>query len=247
MEVNVMRRISLVVVLVALTAAPAMADLYGTVDVDYNGYVPQYTVDVAVVHGVTTTLHTVTGQPTLNLSNASVTPADLADNLDGDVEGWCIDLGDTTNYSGLSYDVVDLDEAPDPWAGPMGVTKALRLAELLDENWKSGMTDLQKGALQLAIWEVVAESLDNPYDLGNGDFKVTDGGLLPAGLLTAAQDMLDDVTGEATTYSDRYLALTNDDQVGMYQDWVVRVPIPGAVLLGFLGLSAAGIKLRRFV
>jgi len=30
------------------------------------------------------------------------------------------------------------------------------------------------------------------------------------------------------------------------QDLLVRVPVPGAVLLGLLGLSAAGLRLRRF-
>jgi hypothetical protein len=30
------------------------------------------------------------------------------------------------------------------------------------------------------------------------------------------------------------------------QDFIVQVPLPGAILLGFLGLTAAGLKLRRF-
>ena len=38
----------------------------------------------------------------------------------------------------------------------------------------------------------------------------------------------------------------NDDYTGLVQDHLVRVPVPGAVLLGMLGLSVAGIKLRRF-
>jgi hypothetical protein len=33
---------------------------------------------------------------------------------------------------------------------------------------------------------------------------------------------------------------------GLAQDLMVRVPVPGAVLLGLLGLGAAGLKLRRF-
>jgi len=35
-------------------------------------------------------------------------------------------------------------------------------------------------------------------------------------------------------------------QGGYAQDQFVRVPVPGAVFLGMLGLSAAGLKLRRF-
>ncbi len=40
---------------------------------------------------------------------------------------------------------------------------------------------------------------------------------------------------------------TNAGGYGGYaQDMIVRVPVPGAVLLGLLGLGAAGLKLRRF-
>jgi hypothetical protein len=40
---------------------------------------------------------------------------------------------------------------------------------------------------------------------------------------------------------------TNRDHTGYAQDLLVRVPVPGAVLLGFLGLGVAGLRLRRFV
>jgi hypothetical protein len=33
---------------------------------------------------------------------------------------------------------------------------------------------------------------------------------------------------------------------GLAQDLLVRVPVPGALLLGFLGLGAAGLRLRKF-
>lgn len=39
---------------------------------------------------------------------------------------------------------------------------------------------------------------------------------------------------------------TNADHTGYAQDLLVRVPLPGALLLGMLGLSAAGLKLRKF-
>ena len=39
---------------------------------------------------------------------------------------------------------------------------------------------------------------------------------------------------------------TNSDHTGYAQDLLVRVPVPGAVLLGILGLGAAGWRLRRF-
>ena len=50
-----------------------------------------------------------------------------------------------------------------------------------------------------------------------------------------------------------YVALSNPSMSDLdwengdrtYQDYLVRVPVPGAVLLGILGLGAAGMKLRK--
>jgi len=34
--------------------------------------------------------------------------------------------------------------------------------------------------------------------------------------------------------------------LGLYQDYVVRVPVPPAVLLGLLGMSVSAVRLRKF-
>lgn len=39
----------------------------------------------------------------------------------------------------------------------------------------------------------------------------------------------------------------NADHTGNAQDQLVRVPVPGAILLGVLGLGVASLKLRKFV
>ena len=39
---------------------------------------------------------------------------------------------------------------------------------------------------------------------------------------------------------------TNENHTGDAQDLLVRVPVPGAILLGILGLGVAGVKLRKF-
>jgi len=39
---------------------------------------------------------------------------------------------------------------------------------------------------------------------------------------------------------------TNRDHTGNAQDQLVRVPVPGAILLGMIGLGVAGLKLRKF-
>ena len=65
-----------------------------------------------------------------------------------------------------------------------------------------------------------------------------------------ANEMLASIT-DGAAFGGKYVGLSNDDvnypkEPGNYQDWVVKVPVPGAVLLGLLGLSAAGIRLRKY-
>ena len=250
-----MKRAICILVLSALMAVPALADHYGTVNVTYQGF--SDTAGVALnINGAI--LNTVTGQPILDLSGVSGVPVSWEPFLTGTgIEAWCIDLGDYASTVGATaeYDVNSLDSTPDPWAGPMGDTRARYLAELLDENWDSSMSALEKQALQLAVWEVVEESriyTDDPkatgfaLDIDDGAFKAS----ALSSILTEAQNMLDAV-GTGVDYAGKYVGLTNREQLGektqgKYQDWVVKVPIPAAVWLGMLGLSAAGLKLRKF-
>ncbi len=243
-----------VLALLSSAAVPAMADLYGTVDVTYQDYSPQTNV---VIYTYTAPINTVAGTAQLDLANVTGVPVSWEPFLTGSIEAFCIDVADTTSNVGdtINYDVVSLESAPDAWAGPMGETRARYLAELLDENWTDNMSAVQAAALQLAVWEVVDESrvtTDDPKTAATG-LDIDDGKFYAeatSDILTAAQLMLDNIDGGAN-YSGKYAALTNDeiqqskDFGGQYQDWVVRVPVPAAVWLGMLGLSAAGLKLRR--
>ncbi|UCD51804.1 MAG: hypothetical protein JSW27_04055 [Phycisphaerales bacterium] len=249
-----MRSLALILVLSVLVATPALADLYGTVDVVYNGYAPQTGV---VIYTYTMPLITDGGVAHLELSNVTGVPVWWESYLTGSVDSFCIDVADYTPPIGrvVEYDVVSLNSAPDPWAGPMGEIRARYLAELLDENWSSSLTAVEAAALQLAIWEVVDEShvsVADPklaatgLDIRQGNFYAD----ATAAILDTAQAMLDAI-GDGVDYAGKYVALSNDDlqtskgQMGLYQDWVVRVPVPTAVWLGVLGLSAAGLKLRK--
>jgi len=60
-----------------------------------------------------------------------------------------------------------------------------------------------------------------------------------------SSNYLNSIAGDASNVMVMNL-WTSADHTGYAQDLLVRVPVPGAVLLGFLGLSAAGIKLRKF-
>jgi len=187
--------------------------------------------------------------------------------LTGSVQSFCIDVWDLAPAQTKTYDIVPLAQAPDPQSSPsdgMGALRAAYLAELLGKYWtkaylNTGNTttnNLHAAALQTAVWEIVDEqsqATENPdpaiwnVSLGQGNFYVgrTD-------VANTANGMLNDIRADrqATPMGD-YAALTSpflgsDPKTDNFQDYVVKVPAPAAVLLGFLGLSAAGVKLRRF-
>ena len=55
-----------------------------------------------------------------------------------------------------------------------------------------------------------------------------------------------DTWGSSSIGNVRILQFCNSDGTGYKQDQLYLVPVPGAVLLGILGLGAAGLKLRKF-
>ena len=59
---------------------------------------------------------------------------------------------------------------------------------------------------------------------------------------TRANEMLHSLTGETSLFNYNIRAICNE----LGQDYLVMVPLPGAILLGILGLSVAGIKLRKY-
>lgn len=164
----------------------------------------------------------------------------------GTVESFCIDIWDLSTTSYAPYKVVSLDLAPDGGAGPMGATRAGQLAQLLNTYWVTGMSNSDKTALQTAVWEVVDEK-SGTLNTGSGTFYVSSyGGNNAAPVITRANEMLGSITNGASFQN--YLALSSPAVAGatQYQDYIVKVPIPAAFLLGMLGLGAAGVKLRRF-
>ena len=233
------RRIVFITVICVFTASPLTADPFATVEL----------METSVDPGMVMTINSsgydgsvFAGIYNLALQNATNT---FNGSLDGSVEAFCIDVWDFAPGTFQPYDMVSLVEAPDPLAGPMGPTKAAHLAQLLDNYWHGSLDDTTAAALQIAVWEVVDEASANSYNVSGGNFQAS--GDLDVALL--ANTMLDSITtGVAFT---NYLALSNHETdaatgMGLYQDYVVKTPVPSAVLLGMLGLGAAGVKLRKF-
>jgi len=124
---------------------------------------------------------------------------------------------------------------------------ALQLAvwEIVDEfnTTSSGAVE----AIDPTKWTVISSNASNGTTPGE-QFRVTTSDV--ANVRELANAMLNQVA--AMPYSElsglgNYRALTNGDSTTGLQDYVVRVPVPGAVLLGILGLSAAGLRLRKRV
>jgi hypothetical protein len=253
-----MRRIIFVAVVCAVVAVPTLADL-GTIQVDYQNVSPSMTIPIKDVHnGIDEQANVLTGVYNLKvrastlgdipgytgaLENASLTGTGQS------IQSFCIDTQDSSSTSWQTYTVKTLDQTPDPAAGPMGDQRARLIAKLLDDNWAWGetLTNVKAAALQLAVWEIVAET-PGSYDLDRyqGNFYVNSTSSSYAAVKTLAESMLGALGTTGNDYLGRYLGLSSHFDETHYQDFVVRVPVPGAVLLGLLGLSAAGIRLRRF-
>jgi hypothetical protein len=244
---KVMTRVVFLAAFCAFLASPAMADLM-LVETDIS---PGLTFDI--------TSSGYNGQGDVGVCQLLIAGSGSL-GLDGAVDSFCIDLWDGSPDTAAEYLPKPLDEAPDPGAAisGMGVAKARRLAELLNAHWNSDLdTDIEGAALQIAVWEIVDEDLVAPasYNVTSGTFSVTQAlyGEDPSDQArTWANDWLQALSADGVDFGN-YLALSNheteadDEPLGMYQDYVVRVPVPAALLLGMLGLSVAGVRLRKYV
>jgi len=247
-----MRRTVLVAALCALMGAPAWGDM--TVYVKEVSVSPGQSVSF-VSSGLDAS--STAGVYNLYLSGVAGVPASWTPYLSGNVQSFCIDLYNYSSTSTKLYDIMSLDDTPDTPAGPMGSVRAGYLARLFDMYWTPSLTAANAAALQIAVWEIVDEQhgVANPDPAKWNARNDTAGGLPPSGNFYVGNDtqanlantMLGAVrTAGMAPFADKYVGLSNDDLDLYYQDFVVKVPVPGALLLGFLGLSAAGLRLRRF-
>jgi hypothetical protein len=244
-----MKRLIFITIMCAFLAAPVVADPYGTVQVQYLGYndppvLYQTSTVTDSTHGLNGVTGVVTGIYRINLQTYSDNATNPLDLTAGEiamlqrnrVDAFCIDIIDNPAGSFTPYDVSPLAEVPDAAAGPMGEEKAIDLAELLYVNWTTTLNASQAAAIQAAVWEIVNED-SGAYSVNDGNF------LLTGAMADAANTLLVNLTGEGQIdYRSYFVGLTNAN----LQDFVVKVPLPGAVLLGMFGLGVAGIKLRKY-
>ena len=234
-----MKRVVLIALICIISALPAQADLFGYVDVKYTSVNPGGSMTI------TSSGHNggvLTGVYNLSLKNATNTfYGYLGDGSSNSfaVDAFCIDVWDYAPGSFQNYSIVSLDSAPDPGAGPMGSIRASHLAQMYNIYWNGPLDNITASALQIATWEVVDEKTAS-YNVTNGSFNVTGN----SSVLTLANTMLGSITSGSSF--NNYVALSNSTTSNKYQDYVVKTPVPTSVILGILGLTVVGVKLRKY-
>jgi hypothetical protein len=244
-----MKRTMLIAVVCVFIAAPTFAD-YGTVNLKEVSTAPGLGGFTLTAHNFTSGVGGVlAGQYNFDINGgAGITVPGITSYTQLPEWGFCIEMQySTSGYQ--TYNIKDLQDAP--LTGgigglPMGSTKA----DFIRELWANHIADTQVGgaagntnaaAFQLAVWEIVYE------DNGSWDVTATSGAADTgfkasgnAGALNLANTWLGELDGQGMAGG--LYAYSNNT----YQDYVFQVPVPAAVLLGLLGLGAAGVRLRRF-
>lgn len=232
-----MKRLMFITVVFAFIAAPAMADMTTVYDTTWNPMPPAY--------------------PTLPDEWDLVSGLPTYPGAPGPHGGGVAGAGDILDSLYGSWTRID-DDFDQFWLDIDGgatvtakyTSSNLTLGYSLNEHTGAGWTSL---------------GLKNPGDTANFDFADNDffiWGVSGSGATKWSNEALNNGTDRIVTYKITKLLDGSTPSVPTYvfgmedgTDWDFQdlvweatniVPVPGAILLGILGLAAAGLKLRRF-
>lgn len=250
----------IIVAAAAVGGQAAYADSLGTVDMKYigNGLLKSG-LDYRAIEGATTHVASVAG----NLRHQMQNKTGEAAWIDGSpLSTFCIELGQYTSGSFARYDVVHLDEAPNPATSGPGdvqynaqivnrINAVLRSAidlGFLDERLQTtgSSTANNQSAVQLAIWESIWESTDSNLNLASGNSKLmNNANNSMSGVMSSTNSLLAGANAYLQNlgnlqYISGLRALVNNN----FQDQLVVVPLPTAALAGF-GLLGGAVAVRR--
>ena len=149
---------------------------------------------------------------------------------------FCIDVADINNNNIFTdYFFSALSAAPPSPAGPMGSTAATDVEKLWAQYYPAATVNNQDAAaLQVAIWEVIAQEATSPYSITvNGNDPVT----IEAAAMIASLPTL--------TETAPLMALIGPDGPSGEQTFVVAVPEPTTAGCFLLGLGVLT-RFQRF-
>jgi hypothetical protein len=154
---------------------------------------------------------------------------------------FCADLSDTAGDN-VVYNIVGLENIPDPVGSNMGSAKAWDISRMLYNALganlaaASGLPDVNAAGLQIAVWEVVFET-SGTYNTGLGNITFSNN----ASAIAAANTYLGGISG--TMGMAGLVGLTNTSR----QDFIAQVvPIPAAAwLFGSALVGIAGVGRRK--
>lgn len=158
---------------------------------------------------------------------------------------FCTELSQTVKSSWTTFEAIDLQEAPKPAAGPLGMGMSAASADAIRVLWASVgdakfTNPLIGAAFQIAIWEIVYDGAEN-FDLGNGHVKFSNS----AAVIAEANNLFNTHLASISEHSHRQgglIALSSDS--GQDQLFVIPLPSHGAMaMVGLMGLGA--IRRRR--
>lgn len=222
----------------AVSAVSAFAD---TVDMRFLGTGIGRTVTISTP---SRTLNVAAGQLRHAFSNGT----GAASALNGELITYCTDVNQFVSSTVRNYTVVPVGQAPSGQA--MGSEKASAVAAIFASagglQFSSTVSADLACAFQLAIWEVVNDY--NPsvglasLSLSTGTFRATQttGAAVWSSVDTLFTGLLANV-GNASFTTGGIMAIASPT----YQDQLVSIPAPGAVVLTSLGLSLLARRTRR--
>lgn len=152
--------------------------------------------------------------------------------------GFCIDPWHWSSGSALSYTLESLDNAPKSANGgspnPMGASTALKIEQLWQQYYTSGISNVNAAALQIEIWQLVDLAVNN------GTFALISIDGDSAAVMSSIADMDAFLTNNPNAAAANLVAVT-----GAGQDYVIQnVPEGGATAL-LLGLVLVGFGIGR--